>query len=94
MRLRARVADGQDEMAGPLVPICRRRHPKVTARDAKQASRITLAVREYGQTGQGDLKKLKGSETWRLRAGDWRVFIEFDGDKAHVTGFSDRQDAY
>jgi mRNA-degrading endonuclease RelE of RelBE toxin-antitoxin system len=40
------------------------------------------------------LKKLKGRDDWRLRAGDWRIFLEFFEKTVHVTGISDRQDAY
>jgi hypothetical protein len=41
------------------------------------------------------MKKLSGSQEWRLRAGHWRIFMRLMGDgTAHITGFSDRQDAY
>jgi|KBSSwiStaDraftv2_1062776.scaffolds.fasta_scaffold768128_2 mRNA-degrading endonuclease RelE of RelBE toxin-antitoxin system len=68
---------------------------QLSARNSRQATRIVLAVREYGHTGRGDMKKLSGSQEWRLRAGHWRIFMRLMGDgTAHITGFSDRQDAY
>jgi mRNA-degrading endonuclease RelE of RelBE toxin-antitoxin system len=68
---------------------------RLAARNSRQATRIVLAVREFGSTGRGDLKKLAGAEDWRLRAGEWRIFLRLLPDAtAHVTGFSDRQDAY
>lgn len=68
---------------------------RLAARDSKQATRVVLSVREFGASGRGDLKKLAGSEEWRLRAGPWRIFLRLLPDAtAPVTGFSDRQDAY
>ncbi len=67
---------------------------QLTVRNTRQATRLSLAVREYAQTGRGDTKKLQGSDEWRLRTGDWRIFLRFVGWEVHVTGFSDRQDAY
>jgi mRNA-degrading endonuclease RelE of RelBE toxin-antitoxin system len=67
---------------------------QVSARNARQATRIMLALRDFGNTGKGDLKKLSGSNDWRLRSGDWRIFLKLDGDVAWVFGISDRQDAY
>ena len=66
----------------------------LTVRNQRQATRIALAVRELGNTGRGDLKKLSGRGDWRLRVGDWRIFLEYVGADIHVTGISDRQDAY
>lgn len=67
---------------------------QVSARNARQATRIMLALRDFGNTGKVDLKKLSGSNDWRLRSGDWRIFLKLDGDVAWVFGISDRQDAY
>lgn len=67
---------------------------QVSARNARQATRVMLALRDFGNTGKGDLKKLSGSNDWRLRSGDWRIFLKLDGDVAWVFGISDRQDAY
>lgn len=51
-------------------------------------------MRQYGNEGRGDIKKLKGIVEWRLRVGDWRVFLNLDGPLAYVVGMSDRKDAY
>lgn len=67
---------------------------QLAARNSRQSTRLLVAIREYGQTGRGDLKKLQGSEEWRLRAGDWRVIFVLREDAAYVSRISDRQDAY
>ncbi len=53
-----------------------------------------VALRDFSNTGKGDLKKLSGSNDWRLRSGDWRVFLKLEGDIASVFAISDRKDAY
>ena len=53
-----------------------------------------LVLRDFGQNSRGDVKKLQGSTDWRLRVGDWRIFLKLDGEVAWVLGISDRQDAY
>jgi len=53
-----------------------------------------IAVRTFSQGGRTDLKKLSGSERWRIRVGDWRVVIRLVGEVAYVVSISDRQDAY
>ena len=67
---------------------------QLAARNSRQATRILLALRDFGSTSKGDLKKLRGSEEWRLRSGDWRIFLKLDGPIAWVLGLTDRQDAY
>jgi len=44
--------------------------------DRGQARQILIALTEYAKTGEGDLKRLKGSLDWRLRVGDYRVRFE------------------
>ena len=66
----------------------------LSARQPKVATRILVALRELGNGRRSDLKKLQGSEDWRLRVGDWRVILRIDGLTIYVLGFSDRQDAY
>lgn len=66
----------------------------LSARNSKQATRIILALRDFGNSSRGDLKKLAGSDEWRLRSGDWRIFLKIEGDVAWVFGLSDRKDAY
>ena len=67
---------------------------QLAARNSKQATRILVSVREFGQSRRGDVKKLAGSQEWRLRAGDWRVIFVLRGDEAYVVRITDRQDAY
>ncbi len=67
---------------------------QLSARNARQATRIMLTLRDFGNVGKGDIKKLSGSNDWRLRSGDWRIFVKLDGEVAWVLGISDRQDAY
>ena len=67
---------------------------QLAARNSKQATRILVSVREFGQSHRGDVKKLAGSQEWRLRAGDWRVIFVLRGDEAYVVRITDRQDAY
>jgi len=67
---------------------------QLSARNSRQATRIALAPRNFGASGTADIKKLEGSDRWRLRAGDWRIFLRLDGPEAWVVGLSDRQDAY
>ncbi|MCL4242407.1 MAG: hypothetical protein KJ048_13750 [Dehalococcoidia bacterium] len=67
---------------------------QLSARNARQATRIMVALRDFSNTGKGDLKKLSGSNDWRLRSGDWRVFLKLEGDIAWVFAISDRKDAY
>ena len=41
--------------------------------DREQAMKILLALTRYAETGEGDVKQLKGSTDYRLRVGDYRV---------------------
>jgi mRNA interferase RelE/StbE len=41
--------------------------------DREQAMKILLALTRYANTGEGDVKQLKGSTDYRLRVGDYRV---------------------
>ena len=67
---------------------------QLASRNSRQSTRILVAVREFGRVSRGDLKKLTGSEEWRLRAGDWRVILVLESERAYVFRISDRQDAY
>ena len=67
---------------------------KLAGRNSRQATRILVATREYGQANRGNIKKLSGSDEWRLRVGDWRVVFRLFGDAAYISDVTDRQDAY
>jgi mRNA interferase RelE/StbE len=48
--------------------------------DTKVRGRIDAKLQVYARSGQGDVKRLTGTEGMRLRVGDWRViFYEQDG---------------
>ena len=64
-------------------------------RDPGMARRIYQAITTLATTGQGDVKKLKGSPPqWRLRVGRWRVIYRPDGRTMHVETVVQRKDAY
>jgi mRNA-degrading endonuclease RelE of RelBE toxin-antitoxin system len=44
--------------------------------DREQALNILHNLTDYGSTGNGDVKQLKGSTDFRLRIGDYRVRFE------------------
>jgi mRNA interferase RelE/StbE len=46
--------------------------------DKPIAKRVVKAVVRFAETNAGDVKKLQGSEDYRLRVGDWRVRFRFD----------------
>jgi hypothetical protein len=60
----------------------------------RQSTRLLVAIRELGQAGRGDFKKLQGADEWRLRVGDWRVLFILRANAAYVSRITDRQDAY
>ena len=64
------------------------------SQNSKQAQRVLAAVRSFAREERGDLKKLTGSEQWRLRVGDWRVMMVLAGSLAYVTEIHNRRDAY
>ena len=41
--------------------------------ERQQAMNILLELTRYGATGQGDVKRLKDSDQYRLRVGDYSV---------------------
>jgi len=55
-------------------------------------------LKRYAEYESGDVKKLQVdlTATWRLRAGDWRVFFNKDVEKRVliVQAIRDRKDSY
>ena len=44
----------------------------------RMQDRVLAALERLADTGQGDIKKLRGrQDQWRLRVGDWRAIITF-----------------
>jgi mRNA-degrading endonuclease RelE of RelBE toxin-antitoxin system len=65
--------------------------------EREQAMQILMALTRYGQTGEGDIKHLRGklSGLRRLRVGDWRVRLqERKGDLIYILAVSHRSEAY
>ena len=44
--------------------------------DPKTRRRVFQTIEKYATTGHADVKRLKGSDQYRLRVGDWRVRFE------------------
>jgi mRNA interferase RelE/StbE len=64
--------------------------------DRETAMRIFKALHRFADTGDGDVKKLKGNdEELRLRVGDYRVrFTEGPNDTLHIHAVRHRREAY
>ena len=56
--------------------------------------RIDRRLTEFGATGQGDVKRLKGRDGVRLRVGDWRVIFYEDQGMIVVVAVGHRRDIY
>jgi mRNA interferase RelE/StbE len=55
--------------------------------DPPNRTRILAAIRRLGRSAEltGDVKRLRGSDEYRLRVGDWRVRFERDGRQLIIT---------
>jgi mRNA interferase RelE/StbE len=64
--------------------------------DRENAMRVLLALTRYGETGEGDVKRLTDREgLCRLRVGKWRVFFVLDvPGTALIHGIDNRGQAY
>ena len=67
---------------------------ELTVLNSRQARRVMIAVRGAGMGQRADLKKLAGSDEWRLRVGDWRVILLFAAPRLYVSEVHNRRDAY
>jgi mRNA interferase RelE/StbE len=56
--------------------------------------RLDGKLTAFAQTGQGDVKRLKGRAGARLRAGDWRIVFYFEGDTIVVAAVGHRREIY
>jgi mRNA-degrading endonuclease RelE of RelBE toxin-antitoxin system len=58
--------------------------------------RVKTAIERFAETGAGNVKKLRGIEPpeYRLRAGDYRVRFEFDGETIRILRVRNRKEAY
>ncbi len=64
--------------------------------DRETAMRIFTTLHQFAETGEGDVKKLKGeSDELRLRVGDYRVrFTEEPDDTIQIHTVRHRSEAY
>lgn len=56
--------------------------------------RLDVKLSAFAQTGQGDVKRLKGRAGARLRVGDWRVVFYIEGDTIVVAAVGHRREVY
>jgi mRNA interferase RelE/StbE len=56
--------------------------------------RIATRLNAFAQTGQGDVKKLKGQDGARLRVGDYRVIFYQESGDIVVAAVGHRRDVY
>lgn len=63
--------------------------------ERQQAMNILLELTRYGATGQGDMKRLKNSDQYRLRVGDYRVrFLALEDGTLRILHVHHHKDAY
>jgi len=69
---------------------------QLRAIDPPTALRILRSLARYLDTGEGDVKRLKGIEPpeFRLRVGDYRVRFYDHGHLVRITAVKHRSDAY
>ncbi len=69
---------------------------ELRAIDQATALRILHALARYLDTGEGDVKRLRGIEPpeFRLRIGDYRVRFHDHEDTIRITGVKHRSEAY
>lgn len=69
------------------------KHASLSFRE--QALKILHHLTDYGATGSGDVKQLKGSTDFRLRIGDYRVrFERLEGQALRILQVKHRKEAY
>lgn len=56
--------------------------------------RIRLKLEAYSQSGEGDVKKMKGQDGSRLRVGDWRLIFDQEDKTIIVMRVGHRREIY
>jgi mRNA interferase RelE/StbE len=56
--------------------------------------RLNAKLLIFAQTGQGDVKRLKGRSGSRLRVGDWRIIFYTGGNTIVVVAVGHRREIY
>jgi mRNA-degrading endonuclease RelE of RelBE toxin-antitoxin system len=63
--------------------------------DREQAMKILLALTRFRDTGEDDLKRLKGSADFRLRVGDYRLRMRvLEDGTIRIAQVKHRSEAY
>jgi mRNA interferase RelE/StbE len=77
----------------PIVftPASTRQWVKLTAQIRQ---RINARLTEFAASGKGDVKRLKGRQSSRLRVGDWRVIFYEEGGSIVVAAVGHRREIY
>jgi mRNA interferase RelE/StbE len=55
---------------------------------------IDLKLKTFAETGNGDVKALKGTAGMRLRSGDWRVLFTTKANTITIHAVGHRRDIY
>ena len=56
--------------------------------------RLQARLDRFAQTGQGDVKRLKGRDGARLRVGDWRIIFYGERNTIVVVAVGHRREIY
>jgi mRNA interferase RelE/StbE len=56
--------------------------------------RLDAKLRAFAETGQGDVKRLKGRAGARLRVGDWRIIFYVERNIIIVVAVGHRREIY
>jgi mRNA interferase RelE/StbE len=56
--------------------------------------RLDAKLRAFADTGQGDVKRLKGRAGSRLRVGDWRIIFYVERNTMIVVAVGHRREIY
>lgn len=67
-----------------------------TARlDVRRLDRDFIGLQRFAETGEGDIKRLRGSNDFRLRVGDWRVRFSVEPeDSLQIHSVRNRSEGY
>jgi len=62
--------------------------------DKATAMQVFFALQRFAESGEGDVKALKGRDELRLRIGDYRLFFVATTDAIEVRRVLHRREAY
>jgi mRNA interferase RelE/StbE len=61
---------------------------------ATTRAQIDIKLKAFAETGDGDVKALKGVAGMRLRSGDWRVLFTIKANTITIHAVGHRRDIY